>query len=101
MVSWKALYDRGVRAVCGGFEVPDSADGEALERELRAEVAIRAVAMVKPPLRCDIPRHGACDACAEELPPYRGGWCPLCTAGRRRAIRLRDAQPTLDMGAWR
>ena len=101
MVSWREFYARGVRVNGEGFEVPEGPDADALVGELRGEVAIRALAMVKPPLRCDIPRHGACDACAEELPPYRGGWCPLCTAGRRRALRLREVQPSLDMGVSR
>lgn len=94
MVTWADAYARGAREAEGGVVVPDGPAGDALERELVAEVRSRVPRFADGCKRSDLaPRFGGCDCCLEPLPPHRGGMCPLCAAASRKALELRLAAP--------
>lgn len=94
MVTWAEAFVRGAREADGGVVVPDGPDGDALERELVAEVRSRvprfANGLPRPHVHA---RYGVCDCCLEPLPPYRAGMCPICAAASKKALELRLAAP--------
>lgn len=57
---------------------------------LRCELARRVPTMAEP-LRLDVPRAGACEACADPMAHYRNGWCELCALARRKALEVKRA----------
>lgn len=58
-----------------------------LVARVQQAVAARAPSMAAPSA---LPvRHGACDACGDEMEPHRGGWCELCELARRVALKQR------------
>lgn len=88
MVTWQELVQRGVVSSHEKGEIVfDAPDGMA--DELRAEIYRRAPAMATP--LDNLARSGKCSACGDPLPSYQGGWCPLCTAARKVALRDRKA----------
>ena len=86
MVTWRSLYEQGVRSFARDIQVPEGPEGDRLEIALRDEIHRRVPRMMKP-IKLVVPRCGACDACGEWLPSHEGGWCPLCRAARQVYLR--------------
>lgn len=90
-VTWAELHRRGARWGTEKGQIFFEAPAD-VEPELVADIHRRVPMMRNPPL-LDVPRTGgACDACGEPLPYYKGGWCPLCTAAREVALRPAKAR---------
>lgn len=80
------LTQQGVEWVWKSGSLVSIRGPETAVKQAQEEVMKRAESMGSPPqLRV---RNGFCDACGEKLIGYQtGGWCQLCTLGRRVALK--------------